>query len=171
MTHFHLFDSGTPARPTGQTAPSDSAPPPDSAEFETLLSGELEGDGHPRPRQTTRNKLLDGFHGIRHAFRAESSFFAHGYRGLLIALSAAVIGIGPMQWCLLAISASLVLGSELFHSCVARMARSPILEGDKHVVAAREIAAGAVVVASIMSGAITLTVLIAHIGVQLGWWR
>lgn len=170
MTHFHLFDRDRPGPPRVTAGESATAPVPPSAEFGALLDAEFEGDGQPRPRQTTRNKLLDGWHGLRHALRAESSFFAHAYRGLLIAISALIIGLGPLEWCLLAISAALVLGSELFHSCIARLSRSPALEGDKHVTAAREIAAGAAVVASLMSGAITLTVLISHVGVQLGWW-
>jgi diacylglycerol kinase len=169
MTHFHLFNSGDQRR--AMDSPAEPVSSASSPEIEAFAADELEGDGQPRPRQTTRNKLLSGYQGIRHALRAESSYFAHGYRGLLIALSAVIIGLGPLEWCLLAISAALVLGSELFHSCIARFARSPFLEGDKHVAAACEIAAGAVVVASLMSGAITLTVLIAHIGILLGWWR
>jgi diacylglycerol kinase len=75
-------------------------------------------------RRTTREKLGAGLRGIKHALRGDSSFFAHAYRGLLIALTAAMLGIDPRGWCLLVLAAALVLIAELALSAVDTLARA-----------------------------------------------
>ncbi len=37
-------------------------------------------------RRNARGKFLAGIRGLKHAIRGDSSFFAHGYRGTLIAM-------------------------------------------------------------------------------------
>jgi diacylglycerol kinase (ATP) len=180
MTHFHLFESDPPRpRPKGPADPAAGvatgmAEPPALAAVpvpaaEAFLTAEEEIWEEPQPGRRIGEKLSGGLTGLRKAIRGDSSFFAHGYRGLLIALTAGILGVGPLGWCLLIVSAALVLGSELFHSALDRLSRSPLLAGDRDVQAARDIAAGAVVVASLMSAALTLTVLISRLGAQLGW--
>src|SRR5206468_198678 len=46
-------------------------------------------------RRTTKEKFAAGLRGLKHAVRGDSSFFAHAYRGLLIGMTAAVLGIDP----------------------------------------------------------------------------
>lgn len=168
MTHFHLFDRDRPRRPPAPPPPAD--PPPSGP-----AEGEPEGDDAPpddrrkNPRQTIRGKVEGGLYGLRAALRGDSSYFAHAYRGLLIALTATILGIGPLEWCFLVVAAALVLGSELFHSALARLARSAALADDRDVLVAREIGAGAVVVASVLAAVITLTILGSRLGTLLGW--
>ena len=38
-------------------------------------------------RRNTRSKMLAGIRGLKHAVRGDSSFFAHGYRGTMIAIT------------------------------------------------------------------------------------
>lgn len=182
MTHFHLFD---PERPQPSTRPGDPLPEPpgqgrvprvEEASGKTEAGSflpdltELEEDWEePQPGRRIGEKLSGGFSGIRKAVRGDSSFFAHGYRGLLIALTAGILGVGPLGWCFLIVAAALVLGSELFHSALDRLSRSTLLANDREVLIARDIAAGAVLVASVMSAGITLTVLLSRLGAQLGW--
>ena len=54
-------------------------------------------------RRNTRGKLAAGWRGLKSAIRGDSSFFAHGYRGTLIAITAALLGIDQRGWCLLVI--------------------------------------------------------------------
>lgn len=125
----------------------------------------------PRPdRRGTREKFAAGLRGLKHAIRGDSSFFAHAYRGTLIALTAALLSVDPLGWCLLLISASLVLLSELTHSAVDTLARAAGDPEAPPLLMAREIAAGGVLVAACTSGALTVTVLLVKFGVLFGWW-
>src|SRR5437588_9267366 len=75
-------------------------------------------------RRGSRDKFAAGLRGLKHAIRGDSSFFAHAYRGTLIALTAALLGVSPWGWCLLVIAACLVLVSELMHSALDTLARA-----------------------------------------------
>src|SRR5262245_60147725 len=110
-------------------------------------------------RRNTRGKLAAGLRGLKSAVRGDSSFFAHGYRGTLIAITAALLGIDQRGWCLLVLAASLVLISELAHSAVDTLARAIGDPDEPRLETAREIAAAAVLVAAFGSGAVSLIVL------------
>src|SRR6476646_496093 len=121
-------------------------------------------------RRDSREKFAAGLRGLKHAIRGDSSFFAHGYRGILIALTAAMLGVSPWGWCLLIVSACLVLMAELTHSAIDTLARA--LGDPEHVPIrmAREIGTAVVLIATFGSGAVTITVLTLKIGEMLGWW-
>ena len=121
-------------------------------------------------RRNSREKLTAGLRGLKHAIRGDSSFFAHAYRGILIALAAALLGVGPLGWCLLALAAALVLVAELTHSAVDTLARALGDPEGPGLRVAREIAAGGVLVAVITSAAVAITVLALKLGDLLGWW-
>jgi diacylglycerol kinase (ATP) len=110
-------------------------------------------------RRNTRGKLAAGWRGLKSAVRGDSSFFAHGYRGTLIAITAALLGIDQRGWCLLVLAASLVLIAELAHSAVDTLARAIGDPEEPRQKTAREIAAAGVLVAAFGSGAVTLVVL------------
>jgi diacylglycerol kinase (ATP) len=120
-------------------------------------------------RRNTRSKLFAGFRGLKHAVRGDSSFFAHGYRGTLIAISAALLGVNQWGWCLLIIAACLVLLAELAHSAVDTLARAIGDPEEPRLSMAREIAAACVLVAAFGSGAVTTIVLSWKLGQLLGW--
>ena len=110
-------------------------------------------------RRNTRGKLAAGWRGLKSAIRGDSSFFAHGYRGTLIVITAALLGIDQRGWCLLVVSACLVLIAELAHSAVDTLARAVGDPEEPRLKTAREIAAAGVLVAAFGSGAVTLIVL------------
>jgi len=125
----------------------------------------------PRPdRRGSREKLAAGLRGLKHAIRGDSSFFAHAYRGTLIALTAALLSVDPLGWCLLVIAAAFVLLSELTHSAVDTLARAAGDPEDPPLKMAREIAAAGVLVAAVASGSLTVTVLLVKFGELLRWW-
>jgi diacylglycerol kinase len=121
-------------------------------------------------RHGSREKFAAGMRGLKHAIRGDSSFFAHAYRGTLIALAAALLGVDPLGWCFLTISAGFVLLAELTHSAVDTLARATGMPDEPPMIMAREIAAAAVVVAAFISGALTVTVLTVKIGESFAWW-
>ncbi|WP_197446775.1 diacylglycerol kinase family protein [Tautonia plasticadhaerens] len=137
------------------------------------LEAEAEGlDHHPsgdRRGATTRRKLAEGARGIKLAIRAESGFFAHGYRGLLIAISAVILDVSPMGWCFLIVSAALVLLAETFRCGVIAVLDAAARPGDPKARAAEEIASGGLLFASITSACLTFTVLGSKLGELLGW--
>ena len=100
-------------------------------------------DGPGRPPQCPR-QAGGGLAGIKSAVRGDSSFFAHCYRGTLIAITAALLGIDQRGWCLLVIGACLVLIAELAHSAVDTLARAIGDPEEPRLKTAREIAAGGV---------------------------
>lgn len=109
-------------------------------------------------RRTTRDKFAAGLRGLKHAIRGDSSFFVHAYRGLLIALTATLLGVAPMGWCLLGLSGSLVLVAELTHSAIDTLARAVGDPEEQALKAAGEIAAAGVLVAVFSTAAIAVAV-------------
>jgi diacylglycerol kinase len=110
-------------------------------------------------RRNARGKLAAGWRGLKSAIRGDSSFFAHGYRGTLIAITAALLGIDQRGWCLLVVGACLVLIAELAHSAIDTLARAVGDPEQPMLKTAREIAAAGVLVAAVGAGAVTATVL------------
>lgn len=121
-------------------------------------------------RQTFRGKCAAGLRGVKQAIRGDSSFFAHAYRGLLIALTAAMLRVSALGWCLLAISAALVLMSEMFYGAIDTLARTIGDPEEPGLRASREIATAGVLIGATIAGAITITVLLLRFGQLLGWW-
>jgi diacylglycerol kinase (ATP) len=119
-------------------------------------------------RRTFREKFAAGLNGLKHAFRGDSSFCAHPYRGLLIALAATLLQVDAIGWCLLALSAALVFIAELAHSAVVTLARVIGDPEEPRLTIAREIATGGVFVAVTTMGAVSLTVLGLQLVKQLG---
>src|SRR5579885_3181777 len=145
-----------PHAPTHQAAPR---PPHDR--FEDRLK-DLEPSPEPAAladRRTVQGKLAAGWRGLKVAVRGDSSFFAHFYRGTLIVIAAAMLGVDLRGWCLIVLGAGLVLVSELAHSAVDTLARAVGDPEEFRLKAAREIAAAGVLVGAVAAGAVTLTVL------------
>jgi diacylglycerol kinase (ATP) len=120
-------------------------------------------------RRNTRRKLAAGWRGLKAAVRGDSSFFAHSYRGTLIAITAALLGVNQWSWCLIVLGACLVLIAELSHSAVDTLARAIGDPEEPRLETAREIAAAGVLVAAVGSGAVTLFVLSWRFFEFLGW--
>jgi diacylglycerol kinase (ATP) len=156
--------------------PAHGANPPRGNLAATLASDEPSGLEAPSAwaaragRRNSREKCAAGLLGLKHAIRGDSSFFAHAYRGILIALTATLLGVSPWGWCLLVFSACLVLMSELTHSAIDTLARAVGDPEDPPLRMAREIGAGVVLVATFCTGGVTVTVLTLKFGELLGWW-
>ncbi len=133
--------------------------------------------GEPEPwsaragRRDAKAKLAAGLNGLKHAMRGDSSFFAHAYRGIFIALTAGLLGVGPSGWIFLVLAAGLVLIAEMSHSAIDTLARAlgdPEAPGPK---VAREIASGGVLVAVIIFVSVSVVVLLLKFNDLLGWWH
>lgn len=128
------------------------------------------GEWTPRAgRRNFRDKGAAGVRGLKLALRGDSSFFAHAYRGLLIALTALLMGIGPHQWCLLLLAGALVLVSEFCHSAVDTLARALGDPDAPGPTAAREIATAGVLVSVIVFIIVAAVVLVTRMSALYGW--
>jgi diacylglycerol kinase (ATP) len=122
-------------------------------------------------RRNLREKLVAGLIGLKHAIRGDSSFFAHGYRVLLVALTAAMLGVGPQGWIALVMAGCMIFIAELNHSAIDTLARAIGDPEEPRLKVAREIAAGGVLVAVAGSGVVVGVILVLQFGDLLGWWR
>jgi len=120
-------------------------------------------------RRGTRDKFVAGVRGLKHAIRGDSSFFAHFYRGVMIAIIAALLGVNQWGWCLLILGGSQVLLAEICHSAIDTLARAIGDPDEPRLTIAREIAAAGVLVVAFTSGAVTVIVLSWNLAQQLGW--
>src|SRR5579885_259609 len=166
MIDPYVTNPGATRRPKGtrpgpiSSAPETSGPSP-ADPFEDRLK-DLEPSPEPAAQADRRNvqgKLAAGWRGLKVAVRGDSSFFAHFYRGTLIVIAGAMLGVDLRGWCLTTLGASLILVSERAHSAVDTLARAVGDPEEFRLKAAREIAAAGVLVAAVASAAVTLTVL------------
>jgi diacylglycerol kinase len=167
MTRKPHTNGWEPARSEGP-APADqpTGPDADPAGRQDTSASWARAD-----RRGFRQKLAASLRGIKYAIRGDSSFFAHMYRFLLIALTAALLGVGPLEWCFLSLAAALVFMAELLNSAVDTLARALGDPEEPGIKMAREIATGGVLVAVTVSAALSILVLTLKLGVLLGWWR
>ncbi len=142
-------ETKTVSKPADNPSPNPDLSDFDPAEAEVARAG----------RRNTGEKFAAGLRGLAHAIRGDSSFFAHAYRGILIAVTAAILGVEPIGWCLLTLGACIVLIAELAHSALDTLARAVGDAEEPRIKAAREIAAAGVLVAAFGSGGVTVTVL------------
>jgi diacylglycerol kinase len=165
-----------PTRRRDGTRPGPSAPTPEAADpAHDRLDDRLK-DLEPSPepaaladRRNVQGKLAAGWRGLKVAVRGDSSFFAHFYRGTLIVIAAAMLGVDLRGWCLIVLGAGLVLVSELAHSAVDTLARAVGDPEEFRLKAAREIAAAGVLVGAVAAGVVTLTVLTTRLFELLSW--
>lgn len=143
----------------------------DAADFDLI---DLETAPPTRPRaawRSTREKFWAGLSGWKHAIRGDSSFFAHGYRAFLVALTASLLGVGPQGWIALVLAGCLIFVAELNHSAVDALARAIGDPDEPRLKMAREIAAGGVLAAVVGAAAVAIAILVLKFGDLLNWWR
>jgi diacylglycerol kinase len=159
-----------PMTPTPSVADSSSDEvevlPPSLAEVDTIRPAWTARAG----RRSMREKTAAGLRGLKHAVRGDSSFFAHAYRTMLVALAAALFGVGPWQWCLIALSVTLILLAELAHSAVDTLARALGDPDSPGLTVAREIATAGVLVSVTTGAAVWITIFFVRLGELLTWW-
>ena len=119
------------------------------------------GDSAPRAERSAlpkkrrwRAKFGDAFRGLKFGVRGQSSFFVHFFFGALVLAAAAVLRFEAWQWCALVGCIGLVLTAELFNSAVETLFRGLDEQGKARAWPALDIAAGAVLLASITAGII-----------------
>ena len=122
----------------------------------TELPGSLQTcDAEPAPaRRRWRHKFRDALRGLKLGVRGQSSFFVHFFFGVLVIAAAIVLRCPLEQWCLLLLSMGFVLAAELFNSAVEALFRGLDDETKERAWRSLDIAAGAVLLASIIAAVV-----------------
>jgi diacylglycerol kinase len=125
---------------------------------ETTTPDDAEPTPPPRKRRSWRQKFRAAFRGVKLGVRGHSSFCVHFFFAALVLMTALVCGCERLEWCLLIGCIGLVLTAELFNSAVEILFRGLPDEVKEKTWPALDVAAGAVLLASVTASAIGLLV-------------
>ena len=101
------------------------------------------------PRGPWYQKFQNALRGWKLGSKGQSSFLVHLAGTLAIITLAIVLQMTTVQWCLLILCISSVLTAEFFNSSVERLARAVDDQYNEQLGAALDIAAGAVLAATV----------------------
>jgi diacylglycerol kinase len=107
-----------------------------------------------KPPRPWRHKFGDAFRGLKLGIRGHSSFFVHFFFSVLVLAAAIMLGCTLEQWGLLVGCIGMVLTAELFNSALETLVRVLDEQTREHAKPCLDIAAGAVLLASITAAII-----------------
>lgn len=87
--------------------------------------------------------------GLRTAWSGESSFRTHVIIAALVLAAGVILRPAPVWWALLALAVGIVMGAELFNTALERLADHVQPKFDEEIKAVKDVAAGAVLIATL----------------------
>jgi diacylglycerol kinase len=114
----------------------------------------------PRKQRSWRQKFRVAFRGLKLGVRGHASFCVHFFFAAFVLMTALVLDCDRLEWCLLIGCIGLVLTAELFNSTVETLFRGLLVETQERTWPALDIAAGAVLLASLTASVIGLLVFV-----------
>src|SRR5438105_11961478 len=130
--------------------------PPPSEE----IAGPAETLVRNRPSRSWRHKFRDALRGLKLGIRGHSSFFVHFFFSALVVAAAIVLRCTPLEWCFLLGCIALVLTAELFNSALELLFQGLDEAMKPRLRCCLDIAAGAVLLASIAAAVLGRSVFI-----------
>jgi diacylglycerol kinase len=127
-------------------------------------------DDLPPPERSWACRFRDAFRGVKAGVRGQSTFFVHFFIAAAVVAAAAVLGMDFYEWCLLLLCIAGVMTAEMFNSALESMAKAVTGRSNSHVGNALDIAAAAVLVASIGASSVGTIIFARRVGLMLGWW-
>ena len=112
------------------------------------------------PRRGWYAKFEAAFRGLKRGIRGHSSFFVHFFFAALVGVAAIVLGCTPAEWCVLLLCIGMVLTAELFNSAIETLVRGLDKDIRDRIYPCLDIAAGAVLLASITAVVVGLIVFV-----------
>jgi diacylglycerol kinase len=128
-----------------------------------------EASDRARPRRSWRNKFRAAFRGLKLGIRGHSSFSVHFFFTVLVVASAIVLHCSLVEWCILLGCIGLVLTAELFNSAVETLFRGLDEQTKERVWPSLDVAASAVLLASITASVIGGLVFLSKLAGLLGF--
>jgi diacylglycerol kinase len=105
----------------------------------------------PRPPRSWRGKFGDAFRGLKLGIRGQSSFFVHFFFTAVVVAAAIAFGCSVVEWGLLLGCIGMVLVAELFNSAIETLFRGLDESAKQKAWPSLDIAAGAVLLASVVA--------------------
>ena len=124
----------------------------------------------PSPERSWSSKFRDAFRGVKAGVRGQSTFFVHFFAAAAVIVAGAVLRVDLVEWCLLLLCIAIVLAAEMFNSALESMAKAITHESHPHLGNSLDIAAAAVLVASIGASIVGAIIFADRLGILLGWW-
>jgi diacylglycerol kinase len=122
----------------------------------------------PGPRRRTwRVKFATAFRGLKLGIRGHSSFAVHFFFAALVIAAAIVFRCSLLEWCLLLGCIGMVLTTELVNSAIETLFQGLDEAGKARVWPCLDIAAGAVLLASITAAVIGSLIFLSKLAVWL----
>jgi diacylglycerol kinase len=122
-----------------------------------------------RPRRPWSAKFRDSFRGIKLGIRGHSSFSVHFFFAALVLAAAVVLRCGILEWCILLLCIGLVLTAELFNSAIETLFRGLDEATRERSWKSLDIAAGAVLFASLVAAAVGIAIFSYRLADLLGF--
>ena len=107
-----------------------------------------------KKRRRWRDKFREAGRGIKLGVRGHSSFSVHFFFAALVVTAAAVLGFDWVEWCLVLGCVGAVIAAELFNSAIETLFHGLDPETKDRTYHCLDIAAGAVLVASLTAAVI-----------------
>ena len=105
-------------------------------------------------------KFEDAFRGLKRGIRGHSSFFVHFFFAALVIVAAFVLRCTAAEWCILLLCIGMVLTAELINSSIETLVRGLDKDIRDRIYPCLDIAAGAVLMASITAVVVGLIVFV-----------
>jgi diacylglycerol kinase len=125
--------------------------------------------GPARRRRRWGEKFRDALRGVKRGVRGHSSFFVHFFLAALVVASAVVLRCDWRDWCLLLGCIGFVLTAELFNSAIETLFAGLDAATKERAWPALDVAAGAVLVASLTAAVVGLIVFLHQLAFLLGY--
>ena len=113
-----------------------------------------EGPEPGRPRPRWRQKFRNAFRGMKIGIRGHSSFSVHFFFAALVVAAAIVLRCEILEWCVLLGCIAMVLTAELFNSAIETLFRGLDEATRERAWPCLDVAAGAVLLASVAAALI-----------------
>jgi diacylglycerol kinase len=137
-----------------------------------LWDAEAEADALRRKeRRRWRDKFREAIRGVKLGVRGHSSFFVHFFFAAMALAAALVLQCDLVEWCLVVFSIGLVLTAELLNSAIETLFHGLGPDEKARMGRPLDIAAGAVLVASLTAAVIGVLVLGRRLLVLLQLWE
>jgi diacylglycerol kinase len=122
------------------------------------------------PERSWSSKFRDAFRGMKAGVRGQSTFFVHFFVAAAVVAAGVVLSVHLYEWCLLALCIAGVMAAEMFNSALESMAKAITHQSHPHLGNSLDIAAAAVLVASIGASIVGTIIFARRLGILLGWW-
>jgi diacylglycerol kinase len=113
-----------------------------------MISEWAEPAERPKPPRRWKDKFREAFRGMKRGVRGQSSFFVHFFFAVLAIAAAIALDCSLVEWCLLIFCIGGVLTAELFNSSIEMLFKGLDEAARNRHYHCLDIAAGAVLVAS-----------------------